>query len=277
MDLTTRLHYPIIRPSGMDLFSLSEYSEIKDGKYTLTRTGERFTLFDELKKCCLSSSGNVAIAFSNIYLSLDVTLKIGRITHVDLTDYIPDGFLTSELVLVAYPIYVGIRSREGEWIHPYFLYSDPKRVSITASAGDDCPNEFETTSHFEFHLAFSSNDRAVQLLHKSIFEFSQNRPNFAVIFLYAAVETASTILSRNSHGRLSSRFSDFIRQIECLSPIYAKTVRKIKKKIEKRIVAKRGDFAHKGNDLIEKDLLPCYETALELFWHYSELKNLESK
>ena len=150
-------------------------------------------------------------------------------------------------------------------------------MNVTASAFENCPQGFQPSSYFELYLAFSSEDRAVQLLHKSIIEFSKNRANFAIVYLYAAIESAVTILSGEDDGKVSSRLHQFAGKIERLSPETAVIVKRLKKKIEERIVKRRGDFAHRGLDLTQFDLLPCYETALEFFWYYSEFKNVNSR
>ena len=278
MDLSTRQHYPFIQLGGMSIFPASEYSDVKEGFYTLTRTGEKFKLLDELKKCCLFGASGVFAAFSNAIVYFDVNLVLGRISTVNFDNFLPEGFSGRDLIVIAHPIYSGVGGdiSKGEFMFPHFQFTGPKQINITASAFDNCPFDFQPSVRFSFYLSFYSNDRAVQLLQKSILEFSQNRPNFAAIYLYAAVESASTILSGREDGKVSARIHEFAKTIEKLFPDVAKRLKRIKKNIERRIVVKRGDFAHQGADLTQQDLLPSYETALEFFWYYNDMKSINS-
>jgi hypothetical protein len=195
---------------------------------------------------------------------------------VEFTDYLPDGFPKRDLVIVAHSQYAAINGNisKGECLFPHIQFSNSKQINITASAWESCPITFQPNVNYDFFLAFASKDRAIQLLHKSILEFSQNRANFAIVYLYSAIEAASARLSGQDDGKLSNRFSVFIRKIAPISSSSGKIMKRLKKKIEKRIIVKRGDFAHKGNDLTKDDLLQSYETALEFFWHYSAFKEL---
>ncbi len=288
MNFITRKWYPVVRESKQTVRSdgsvlaeggLRQYDGksvlfTESGTYKVDGLDVEYSLLDELKKCCLFGSHGVYAAFSNISISFFVPSRIGRISRVDFDEVLPEGFLGQDLVIIAHPLCVCISgdAQKGEVVFPHFQYTGENKINITSSAFDRCPSDYSPTIPFTAYLSFPPEDQAVKLLHKSIDEFSKNRASFAIIYLFAAIESAVTILSGRDDGRVSSRMLTVINKLDRCSSDIANVLRPLKKKIENRIVARRGDFAHLGKELNQNDLLPCYETALEFFWYYSDMK-----
>jgi|LGOV01.1.fsa_nt_gb hypothetical protein len=263
----------------MNSYPISDFSDIGQNKFTLTRTGERFIFLEQLKKCCLFGSTGVLTAFSNAVLHVDTPLPIGRIQILNFADKFSPEIIERGLEIIGTPLYAAVNGNvdKGECVFPDIQHQSATQINIAATAFPHCPPDFAPQINTDIYFAFRSADHAIQLLHKSLLELSKNRANFAIVLLYTAIEAATYRLTGDDSGKVSGRLYTFSKKVENIDNNSARTLRRLKKQIERRIVEQRGIFAHKGQDVTQTDLLPSYETAVEFFWYYSDFKRLSSE
>ena len=218
-------------------------------------------------------------AFSNAVLYVDTPLPIGRIQILDFSDKFSPEIIERGLEIIGTPLYAAVNGDgdDYECVFPYIQHQSATQINIAATAFPQCPPDFAPQIITDIYFAFRSDDRAVQLLHKSLLEFSKNHTNFAAIFLYTAIETATFKLTGNDSGTISGNLHGFAKKVESNNPDTSKTIKRLKRKIEKRIVEKRNEVAHKGKDIVQSDLLESYEIAIEFFWHYADFKELSAE
>lgn len=279
MRFFPRTSFSVIRESGMNSYAISDFSDIKQDGFILTRTGEHFDFLEQLKKCCLFGSTGVLSAFSNAVLYESITLPIGRIQILALADKFSPEIIQHGLEIIGTPMFAAVPGDVGKYecVFPYIQHQSATQVNIAATAFPECPPNFSPQIVTNIYFAFTSDDHAVQLLYKSLLEFSKNRANFAIVLLYAAIETATFHLTGEESGKITGRLHDFSKKIENADGNASRVLKRLKKQIERRIIVQRGVFAHKGRNVTQNDLLPSYETAVEFFWHYSDFKRLSSE
>lgn len=283
MNFLERNFFPIILPSETGssggMLVIPEHAVIRTNSgrnFVRKDTGEEFCLLNNLKDFCRFGTSGVLAAFSNFQIHVPVTYRIGRITKINFQEYLPEN-IDRNLVLIAAPMFAGVQGNLSlnECIFPSLQNHGPGHINLTASAFDGCPADFCPVVHHTFYLGIERKDPREILLQRSVWEFSQNRASFACVYLYAAIEAAVTDLTGEVGGKISTRLATFISQIDDNMSASKPLVRRLKKSIEKHVVARRGDFAHKGIQLTQADLLESYEVALELFWNFDDLMRVE--
>lgn len=269
VDLKKRFSYPIAREDGgVNVFPASDFYNFTDNGFTQKETDMTFNLLNELKRSCLFGVNGVLISFSNFSFSINEKLTIGKINTIK----IPPVFPSQKVVIVGMSKYAAIMGdvQKGEGVFPHLQFKNDDQINLSCSAFDNCPSSFRPTYTGDVYLSFYSNDVAVQVLQKALWEFSQNNANMSIILLYASIEIAVEGLTKSREGKISTRLSNFRKMVS--DNELKKNLRKIKGNIEKHIVKTRGDVAHNGIDITQENLLKPFETALEFFWYYDAYK-----
>lgn len=215
-------------------------------------------------------------AFSNAVLYVDTPLPIGRIQILNFADRFSPKIIEHGLEIIGTPMFAAVSGEvdKYECVFPYIQHQSATQINIVATAFPQCPPDFSPQINTDIYFAFRSDDRAVQLLHKSLLEFSKNQANFAAVFLFTAIEAATFNLTGENKGNISGRLHRLAQKVKKKNPDSAKIILRLKKQIEDRIVEKRADVAHRGQDVTQTDLLQSYETAVEFFWNYANFKIL---
>ena len=254
----------------MNQFPLSAFTNITLEGYTFKRNGQRYSFLDQLKKSCLFGDTGVLAAFSCAHTMIPIRLSIGRIHPVILSELIPETMSKNNLVIIAASKTSAIQGDvyNGECVFPHLQHYNSDQINVTCSAFNNCPSDYSPQLYQQIYIAFSSPEPSIKLLHKALWEFSQNNANSSIIFLYASMEAAATKLSGIENGRVSTRLSSFAKSIKVSEPNFASIVKSIKRKIENTIVEKRNLYAHHGHELQKDDLLHSFAVALEFFWHF---------
>jgi len=271
MDLRIKTALPIANPNGgYNSFPISDFCNFDENSCTQTATGYQYIFLDEFKKACLFDREFVIQAFSNVELFALIPYRIGRITPVT----IPEDY---EYSIIGAPKFVQIQGNyeKNECVFPYYQYKSDRILNFTCSTFDNCPEDFNPVIPTRIFLAYKSSDLAESILHDSLWEFSQQNLKIAIVLLYSSIELGvMTLAEKTENSYKDERISSKIHLIqkEIKDEDIKKWLRKIKKPIKKNIIDLRGQVAHLGESINEKDLLKSYATALEFFWHYDKLK-----
>ncbi len=270
IDLFHKNFVPVVRTSGMNLYGLGHLADHDRNEFVLKSTGERFIYIDQLKHACRFGVDGVLATYSNLTLHQLITLTIGRITRVEF----PQLFGGAKTRLVAAPKAAAIMGdiQKHECVFPHYQYSDTNSVNITCSAFDQCPTDFSPDLIVTFYFAAISDDPAVSLLHDSLWHFSQNDADKAVIFLYASLETAISKITNNYlEGKNSTKIHTYLNDNKLhVSEQDRALLRKIKKHTEK-LSQLRGRIAHKGQHVGQAELLRPYADLVDLYANYDRL------
>lgn len=259
MNFKNRTYFPLVTNDGVTVYNISQFCIANSETITCRKTNTEYDLLTELKKSCLTGPSGVLTAFSNTQVFVQRVLEVGKIVSIE----IPCSSSEEKLVIIGAPKYVAIPGDaiKGECVFPWLQYHGDRKINISCAAFESCPNEYKPIYYGDIYLAYETDNLAIKILQKSLWEFSQNNPNLAIILLFASVEIATEYLTGEESGKIVSRLNSFRKKDE----------QKILScglidRVEKHIVKVRGRLAHKGEALIQNDLLKSYETALEFFW-----------
>lgn len=290
MDLRYGDRLPVVRPSrekvvkgakvqegGMWWLPREKFVIESPDRYTLLSSGETFDLLEQLKACCLHDIHGVCSAFANLVRTVPVRYEVGRIVRIDFRGLNVSQF-SDEFQLIAHDRFTAISGdvERHECVFPYVQYSDKNSINLSCAAFHTCPLEFTPEVYHTFYFAAPPKTPFDGIIFRAVQELSQSHANNSIIFLFAAVEAMTAILSGQNDGKISSRMHNFAKSIACIDKDASQLVQSLKKKIENRVVRQRGIVAHQGQSVSAKDLLPSFEVALEFCWHFDRLSKLST-
>jgi hypothetical protein len=273
MDLKTRTSYSRVSKQGINTYSNCKLRFSGRQVFATLPDDTEICVLSSLKAACRFGVDAICSSFSNHTAYIDVKLKIGRIEIYEVNQYLPQYFKDRQCDLIAHSRLAGVMGdvRRGEGVFPVIQHVSNTQINFSASAFDSCPEEFSPNALYHLYFGFSSERKSTQLVQKSVFALSQNDPGMAIVLLFASVEVALEEMLDRNVGRLSTGLTRIARKLKEADSDLAPTVKRLKRRVEEKVVNVRGSFAHRGEQLRSEDLFVSFEWAIEFFWYYDDI------